>query len=102
MTDVRFLAPAEEEMETSAQYYEQQLPGLGYRFLNEIDRGVRAIKTLPKAAPVIHPNIRRKLLRHFPYALLYRIAPTEIVILAVMHLRRKPGYWLNRDDHEPC
>lgn len=43
MTDVRFLAPAEEEMEASAQYYEQQLPGLGKRFLDEIDRSVSAI-----------------------------------------------------------
>lgn len=98
MTDVRFLAPAEEEMNASAQYYEQQLPGLGYRFLDEVDRGIRAIKALPKAAPVIHPNIRRKLIRHFPFALLYRIDPTEIAILAVMHLRRKPDYWLNRGD----
>lgn len=102
MKEVRFLAPAEEEMNASAQYYEQQLPGLGYRFLDEVQRGINAIKMLPKSAPVIHSNLRRKLLRHFPYALLYRITSKEIVILAVMHLRRKPGYWLNRDDHEPC
>lgn len=55
MTYVRFLAPAEEEMKASAQYYEQQLPGLGFRFLDEIDRGVRTIKALPESAPVIHP-----------------------------------------------
>jgi len=83
-------------MKVSAQYYEQQLSGLGYRFLNEIDRGVRAIKSLSESAPVIHPSIRRKLLRHFPYALLYRITPTEIVILAIMHQHRKPNYWLDR------
>jgi len=97
MTDVRFLAPAEEEMNASAQYYEQQFPGLGSRFLDEIDRGIRAIKVLPEASPVISPHIRRKLIRHFPYTLVYRITPTEIVILAVMHLHRRPGYWQNRE-----
>jgi len=97
MTDVRFLAPAEEEMKTSAQYYAQQLPGLGDRFLKEIGSCVSAIRDYPESGVIIYPGLRRKLLRHFPYALLYRITPTEIVILAVMHLHRKPGYWLNRD-----
>ncbi len=96
MTSVRFLAPAEEEMKASAQYYEQQMPGLGFRFLDEVDRGVCTIKALPESTPVIHPNIRRKLLRHFPYALLYRIMPSEIIILTVMHQHRKPNYWLDR------
>jgi len=51
MTDVCFLAPAEEEMKASAQYYEQQLSGLGNRFLDEVDRSVFAIQQLPEASP---------------------------------------------------
>jgi len=83
-------------MKASAQYYEQQLPGPGKRFLDEIDQSVSAIHELPESAPVIHHHIRRKLIRYFPYALLYRIASREIIVLAVMHLRRRPGYWVNR------
>ena len=96
MSTVHFLAPAEEEMNASARYYEQQLPGPGHRFLDEIDRGVLAIRLHPEAAPVIHPEIRSKLIRHFPFALLYRITPSGILILAVMHQHRRPNYWMDR------
>ena len=96
MNTVRFLAPAEEEMNASAQYYEQQLPGLGHRFLDEPDRGIRAIRMHPEFAPVIHSGIRRKLIRHFPFSLLYRITPAGIIVLAVMHQHRRPNYWKDR------
>jgi len=96
MIPVRFLAPAEEEMNASAQYYEQQLPGLGHRFLGEVAHAIDAIKTYPDSGAPFAGNYRRKLFRHFPFALLYRIEPTEIVIVAVMHQHRKPGYWKNR------
>ncbi|WP_018293521.1 type II toxin-antitoxin system RelE/ParE family toxin [Mariprofundus ferrooxydans] len=98
MTTVRFLAPAEEEMSASARYYEQQFPGLGHRFLVEVARVIASIKAHPDAGLPLDANTRRKLLRHFPYALLYRTRPTEIIIVAVMHQHRKPGYWRNRAD----
>lgn len=98
MTAARFLAAAEEEMNASARYYEQQLPGLGHRFLFEVTRVIASIKAYPGAGPPLDANTRRKLLRHFPYALLYRIEPTEIIIVAVMHQHQKPGYWRNRTD----
>jgi len=96
MTSVRFLDPADEEMNASAQFYEQELPGLGFRFLDEIDRGVRAIKEFPESSPIIHAHIRSKPIRIFSFSLLYRITPTEIVILAVMNQHRKPNYWQDR------
>jgi len=96
VSTVHFLAPAEDEMNASAQYYEQQLPGLGHRFLDEIDRAILAIRAHPESAPVLHSKIRRKLIRHFPFALLYRITTAGIVILAVMHQHRRPNYWKGR------
>jgi hypothetical protein len=46
---------------------------------------------------VLRGEVRRRLLRRFPYALLYKIKPDSIRILAVMNLRRRPSYWLGRD-----
>ena len=96
MNDVRFLAAAEEEMTAAARFYERQCPGLGQRFLDEVERAMTFIQDMPEASPVIHSSVRRKLLRHFPHALLYRLEPERIIVLAVMHLRRKPGYWKDR------
>jgi len=98
MKQVHLLAAAEEEMNASAQYYENQLTGLGYRFLTEIERTIDATRAYPDSGSIMHPNIRRKLLRHFPFALLYRNTPEKIIILAVMHQHRKPDYWRTRTD----
>lgn len=96
MKTVRFLRPAELEMLDAARYYELQAPGLGDDFLDKIDSAVRDIGMYPERWPVIRCNIRRRLVHRFPYALLYRVDPEEVVIQATMHLHRHPDYWINR------
>lgn len=96
MKPIRFLKPAEDEMLDAARYYELQAPGLGDDFLDKIDSAVEDISANPEAWPVIRNNTRRRLVYRFPYALLYRIDPDEIVIQATMHLHRHPLYWINR------
>jgi plasmid stabilization system protein ParE len=44
----------------------------------------------------VNAGIRRSLIRRFPYSLLYRVDADEIVVLAVMHQKRHPAYWLSR------
>jgi plasmid stabilization system protein ParE len=51
----------------------------------------------PKAGRILRGSVRRRLLRKFPYALLYKIKPTDILILAVMNLKRRPTYWVGRE-----
>ncbi|OGJ87553.1 MAG: hypothetical protein A2268_03885 [Candidatus Raymondbacteria bacterium RifOxyA12_full_50_37] len=96
MNNVRFLRPAELEMLDAVRYYEIQAPGLGVKFLDKIDSAVQGIANYPEACPVLRGNIRRRLIYRFPYGLLYRIDPTEIIVLATMHLHRHPDYWLDR------
>ena len=96
MKSVRFLRPAELEMLDAARYYELQASGLGGDFLDKIDSAVQDIGMHPERWPVVRFNIRRRLMHRFPYALLYRIDPEEIVIQAIMHLHRRPGYWMDR------
>lgn len=96
MIPVAFLPPAEEEMVAAAQYYEARSHGLGADFLDEVQRSVKAISSTPRTAPVVKENIRRRLLKRFPFGILYVVEPDTIVVLAVMHLRRRPGYWEGR------
>jgi toxin ParE1/3/4 len=96
MTHSVFLAPAEEEMREAAEYYERQTRGLGHEFLAEVQRTVDRIVENPQLGQVVRRNIRRRLMPRFPFGILYRIDPQEIVIIAVMHLRRRPGYWEER------
>jgi toxin ParE1/3/4 len=93
---VRFLLPAELEMLDAARFYEMQARGLGADFLDKIDLAIDDIADDPQKWPVIRLQIRRRLIHRFPFGLLYRIDPDEILIVAVMHLHRHPDYWINR------
>lgn len=92
----RFLRPAEVELLSAAQYYESQAVGLGIDFLDKIDSALQDIETHPNRWPIVRNNIRRRLIHRFPYALIYRIDEFEIIILATMHLSRRPEYWQDR------
>lgn len=96
MKSVRFLRPAELELLDAAQYYEIQARGLGGEFLDKIDAAILDIREAPERWPIIRSNVRRRLVHRFPYALLYRVEPDEIIIQATMHLRRRPDYWIGR------
>ena len=88
---------AEHELNEAAQYYDLEDPGLGAAFLEEVDRGLQSIQAHPEAGAIVRGAVRRRLLRRFPYALLYKIKPSGIRILAVMNLRRRPTYWVGRE-----
>ncbi len=96
MKTLVFLPEAEREMIEAASHYQSQAPGLGLDYLSEIERAVKAIAESPDTWPVIEGELRRRLVRRFPFGLLYRIDPEEVVIIAVAHLRKRPGYWRER------
>jgi len=87
---------ADRELNEAAQYYELETPGLGRAFVNEVEKCVRSISQHPEAGTAVHGGIRRRLVRRFPYALLYSIKVDGIRILAVMNQKRRPTYWVGR------
>jgi toxin ParE1/3/4 len=88
---------AERELNEAARYYDLENPGLGSSFLKEVDRCLQSIEDQPEAGVILSGSVRRRLLRRFPYALLYKIKPSSIRILAVMNLKRRPTYWVGRE-----
>ena len=97
MKMIRYILPAEEELLEAARFYNRQAAGLGRDFLDHIEAATQDVSKNPRRWPKLESSeIRRKLVYRFPYALLYRIDPDEVVILAVMHLKRRPNYWTTR------
>jgi plasmid stabilization system protein ParE len=93
---IRFLTLAQQEIDDAVLWYSNQTENAELEFLDELDRAVRLVTSYPLALTEIEPEIRRCLLARFPYALIYGIGPDTIVIIAVAHLRRRPGYWADR------
>ena len=91
--EVRFSSSAKWEVRGAAKYYEEEVEGLGKAFLQELKRGIGEIKKYPLASRIIKANFRRHLLSRFPFGIIYEIQDETIFVAAVMHLKRKPGYW---------
>ena len=92
----RFVEEALDEFIAAGRYYNQQVPGLGDAFVDEVEAGVRAILDGPEVWRVVEDNVRRYLIRRFPYGIYYTIEEDLVVIWAVKHLHRDPDYWQHR------
>jgi hypothetical protein len=91
-----FHPEAEAEFAEAIEYYEECEEGLGYDFAVEVYLSIQRIVSYPKAWQAIDEEIRRSLVRRFPYGILYSEEKEEIFIVAVMNLHRKPDYWKHR------
>lgn len=92
----RFAEEAVAEAGAARDFYNAQVPGLGDAFVEEIDRGIQKVILDPERFRIVRDDIRRCLIKRFPYGLYYSIEPENIVIWAVMHLHRYPDYWEDR------
>ncbi|MFZ0572653.1 MAG: hypothetical protein WA265_00650 [Rhodomicrobium sp.] len=92
----RVRAAAEAELDHAVACYEAQAPGLGKEFAAEVRQALSRIRDHPEAWQRLGRRVRRYLLYRFPYGLIYAPLPNAVVIVAVMHLHRKPGYWRER------
>jgi hypothetical protein len=91
-----FHPEAELELNSSIDYYEECRSNLGLEFANEVYSSIQRILEFPKAWQILEDDIRRCLTNRFPFGIIYYQRDNEIVILAVMQLNRKPGYWKER------
>jgi toxin ParE1/3/4 len=91
-----FHPEASEEMLQSARFYESKSGGLGSDFLNAVEDTTRRILERPNLGQIEKANILRRLVPGFPFTILYESHQDHIFIAAVMHQRRRPGYWRKR------
>lgn len=90
---VEFLPAAEAELRQAVGYYNEQCEGLGFEFAVEARRTIERIVAYPAAWPVLSKHTRRCRMMRFPYGVVYEVRADMILVLAVMHLHRRPGCW---------
>jgi plasmid stabilization system protein ParE len=93
---VVFEAAARADVHAAITYYGDISPALAGRFARELDEAVRRIREMPQAMPPVRLDVRRCLLHHFPYAVIYRTHFEPLRVLAVMHHRQSPRRWQGR------
>jgi toxin ParE1/3/4 len=101
MKGIGFDPDARAEFLAAIAYYEECGKGLGHRFRDTVEIKLDHIRQMPLHYQVLHPPFRRCLVPKFPYAIIFSIEPDFILVLAVAHTKRKPGYWLERLETHP-
>ena len=96
--ELKFHPDLFQELSASYEWYESKAKGLGDDFITELDTAFVSIKEMPDTWPFIKKGFRRFLLNKFPFGIIYKEKTDCIFIIAVMHLSRKPGYWIERKD----
>ena len=91
-----FHPEAEAELEDASLFYESRMLGLGKSFAAEVERTIYLIREFPDAGSPAGLTRRRVLIARFPYSVIYRHEADSVVIVAVAHQRRRPGYWRQR------
>ena len=84
------------ELERAKVWYDEQRLGLGESFFHEITVAISRIREAPNTWPEYQRRTRRFLVHRFPFAVIYSQRSNGLLVVAVMHLKRRPGYWTSR------
>lgn len=89
---------AEKELHESFDWYEEQRPGLGERFLNQIESSIASVANHPKLYPIKVGSYRQYVVSTFPFVIVYEYIPEErlIYILHIFHTSQRPEKKLSR------
>ena len=97
---VRYLAEAVDEWISAGNHYEGQRSGLARIFDEEFEGAMRKILEAPRRWPLERQHVRRYRMNRFPYKIVYQEDTDKLIVIAVAHLSRRPGYWMDRLDAE--
>jgi plasmid stabilization system protein ParE len=90
---VIFTQAARRELIEAQDWYEGEAIGLGRRFRQAIDALIERMSDDPRQFPAVFRNVRRALLRRFPYALFFVVEDDALVVIACFHASRDPSHW---------
>src|SRR2546430_11217291 len=93
---IKFRRAARAEFDEAHDWHEQQKPGLGDQFAERVQEVLDRISPTPEMHQCIHKDVRRAIVRGFPYSVLYRVKTNKISVVAVFHAKRDPAIWQRR------
>jgi plasmid stabilization system protein ParE len=97
MLAIDFLPGARRDFQESFDWYARQNQEAAARFLDAVDMALNKIADDPQRFALIRAHYRECPLIRFPFRIVYRIIGNRILVVAIAHAKRRPGYWKARD-----
>ena len=96
MMAVRLRPEAKRDLKEACAYYEGKVRGLSDKLMERFNEAMVRIGKSPESPVIMQDGIRKVSLRQFPYSIIYVVDAKEIVVLALSHHSRRPGWWDDR------
>ncbi len=96
MIDLRILDEAMVEYEEAREWYHQRSEQAATGFEIAVEKALEEVVQCPERWPRCDNENRFYPLGRYPYSVIYRAGPLEIVVAAIAHNRRSWGYWKDR------
>jgi len=96
MKSIRFLAAARRELLAEVLYYSELGTGLGVQFVRAVEQALAIAVQFPHAGSPGSAATRKVTVKGFPFSVVYLQETEGIVVVAVAHHARRPGYWVGR------
>ncbi len=87
---VEFLSGADAELQGAFNRFEEYQEGFGVEFMVAVDAYLARLAEVPESAPIYAEQVRRQVMRGFPYGVFYEAHPTRILVIAILDLRQDP------------
>lgn len=96
MKNMIILPFAEKDIKATVFYYKEQNKGLEIAFIDILDSSLKEILKNPEAFPIVKFDIRKFVIRKFPFCIYYIDSVDNLYIIAVFHDKRIPKEWSSR------
>jgi plasmid stabilization system protein ParE len=93
---LRIQSQAQQEINEAFDWYFKRSPEAADAFLTEIGASLEQIASHPRRYPAFTKNTRRRILANFPYSVIFQEKDDVILVVAIAHAKRRPGYWRER------
>jgi plasmid stabilization system protein ParE len=95
---IKFHPAARAELRAARNWYNERSPLSAFAFAQTVSNAISRIREAPNTFPLADHGTRNFVLQRFPFNIFYRTGETEIVLVAVAHQKRRPGYWSQSSD----
>jgi plasmid stabilization system protein ParE len=96
MLPVDYLPGARRDFDESFDWYAERSKQAALRFVNAVDAALTVIAANPQRFAEIDNVHRECTVRRFPFRIIYRVVENRIIIVAIAHAKRRPGFWKQR------
>ena len=93
MRQIVFRTSANEQLVAAKNWYDQQRHGLGDEFARSMESAINRVARNPFDAPAVYQDVRRVLLKRFPYSVFYIVTGNNLLVLSCLHTRREVVDW---------